>query len=210
MNVTIIVCTYNRAGSLERTLESLAAMAVPRSIEWEVLVIDNNSSDGTRAACERFCLRWPDKFRYIFEQHQGLSHARNTGIREARGEVVAFTDDDITVDVAWLQQLTASLTDGRMVGAGGRIVPDRPFAPPTWLAADALELGGVLPFFDLGEKPSLLTRPPYGANMAYRKHAFQKYGLFRTDLGRQGNSLISSEDAEFGLRLLSAGESLVY
>jgi glycosyltransferase involved in cell wall biosynthesis len=210
MNITVVLCTYNRAYSLATTLASIAAMTMSESFEWEVLVVDNNSSDRTRRVCEEFCRRYPDHFRYLFEPQQGLSNARNAGIRNAQGEIIAFTDDDVIVETTWLQSLTAELHDGQWAGAGGRILPQGTFLRPKWLSEEALRMGGVLPLFDLGATPGPLTRPPYGANMAYKKAIFDKYGFFRTDLGRQGETLISSEDAELGFRLLKAGELLRY
>ena len=87
MNITVILCTYNRCRTLEKALTSVAASALPLSIEWEVLVVDNNSRDQTRDVVEDFCTRYPGRFRYLFEPHQGKSYALNTGIREARGDV---------------------------------------------------------------------------------------------------------------------------
>jgi glucosyl-dolichyl phosphate glucuronosyltransferase len=210
MNITVVICTYNRSGSLATTLTSVAAMAVSESVEWEVLVVDNNSTDKTRDLCERFCGRYPGRFRYLFEPQQGLSHARNAGIREARGQIIAFTDDDVTVETTWLQNLTADLLNEEWAGAGGRILPARQFTLPKWLSARTLREGGALPIFDAGETECSLNQAPYGANMAYRKCMFKRYGLFRTELGRQGDNLISSEDVEFGRRLLQAGERLRY
>jgi glycosyltransferase involved in cell wall biosynthesis len=175
-----------------------------------VLVVDNNSTDETRAVSGDFCRRYPRRFRYLFEPQQGLSHARNAGVREARGEIIAFTDDDVTVESTWLQNLTAELDKGEWAGAGGRILPQETFVHPRWLSEEAFRMGGVLPLFDLGNIRGTLARPPYGANMAYRKAAFEKHGYFRVDLGRQGDSLLSGEEAEFALRLLRAGESLAY
>src|SRR5271163_1575532 len=108
MKITVILCTYNRAHSISMALESVLASVLPPDVEWEVLVVDNNSKDQTRAVANEFCIRHPGRVRYLFEEHQGLSNARNAGIREARGEIIAFTDDDVTVDSTWLQNLTAS------------------------------------------------------------------------------------------------------
>ena len=109
MKISVILCTYNRCQSLTRALESVAASQMPNSLDWEILVVDNNSKDRTREVMSEFCLRHPGRVRYLFEAQQGLSNARNAGIREAHGEIIAFTDDDITVEPTWLQNLTASL-----------------------------------------------------------------------------------------------------
>jgi hypothetical protein len=209
-NLTVVLCTFNRSDSLRRTLESFASLDPPERINWEVLVVDNNSRDRTRDVVQEFCVRHPGRFRYTFEAQQGLSHARNTGIQQAKGTIIAFTDDDVLIEPNWLQSLSDALNDSQWAGAGGRILAEKGFAVPEWLSADTLSMGGVLPLFDLGENPGDLDRAPYGANMVYRKSMFDKYGLFRTDLGRCGDSMISSEDVEFGRRLLLAGERLRY
>ena len=105
MKITVILCTYNRCQSLVRALDSLAASILSETIEWEVLVVDNNSSDQTKAIVEDFCRQYPGRFRYLFEPQQGKSYALNAGIREARGDILAFVDDDVTVEPMWLQNL---------------------------------------------------------------------------------------------------------
>ena len=214
MNITVILCTYNRSQVLSKALDSLAASTLPDSIHWEVLVVDNNSTDETREAIKEFCRRYPERFRYLFEPKQGKSYALNAGIREAGGEVLAFVDDDVTVDPVWLQSLTSSLHDGKWAGAGGRTLPARSFSPPRWLALDGPHsLSGMLyAHFNLGDVPCELDRAPYGANMAYRREMFEKYGGFRTDIGPGPNPEIPrfNEDTEFGRRLMAAGERLRY
>jgi len=212
MNITVILCTFNRATSLSKALQSVAFSELPASVEWEVLVVDNNSSDRTREVIEEYCRRFPGRFRYLFEPHQGLSHARNAGIREARGDVLAFIDDDVTVEAKCLHNLTAGMHDDKWAGAGGRILAEENFSPPRWLAMEGpYNMGGALfAHFDFGDKPRDLDFPPHGTNMAYRKEMFEKYGGFRTDLGRCGGNTMSNEDTEFGRRLIGAGERLRY
>ena len=146
----------------------------------------------------------------MFESQPGKSHALNAGIREARGEVLAFMDDNVTVEPAWLQNLTASLNQGDYAGAGGRILLDWKCSPPHWLRADGRYALAPLAAFDLGPESGALTEPPFGTNMAFRKEMFQKYGGFRTDLGPRPDGEIRNEDTEFGSRLLAAGERLRY
>ncbi len=212
MNVTVVLCTYNRCKSLAKTLKSLAALELPDSVEWEVLVVDNNSKDQTQSVVEEYCRRYPERFRYFFEMRQGLSNARNAGIRQARGEIVAFTDDDVIVEPTWLGRLVASLHDTRWAGSGGRILPEPGFSPPPWLAIDGPRslLGALCAYFNPGDSPGALDRPPIGANMAFRKDVFEKYGGFREDLGPRPGSEIRSDDTEFGRRLMAGGERLYY
>jgi glycosyltransferase involved in cell wall biosynthesis len=211
MNITVILCTFNRSESLSQALESVAASQLPDSVEWEVLVVDNNSLDNTRAVTEDIRRQHPGRFRYLFEPRQGKSYALNSGIREASGEILAFMDDDVSVDSKWLQRLTGALDSGEWVGAGGRILPEQPFSPPRWLAIGGPQgMGGVLALFDRGDEPGELDWAPFGTNMAFRRSMFEKYGGFRTDLGPNRGSEIRGEDTEFGRRLTSAGERLRY
>jgi glycosyltransferase involved in cell wall biosynthesis len=209
--ITVILCTYNRCRSLAKALESVAASQLPSAVEWEVLVVDNNSRDETRGVVEDFCARYPGRFRYLFEPQPGKSYALNSGVQEARGEILAFMDDDVTVEPTWLQELTAALEGGEWVGAGGRILPEKDFSLPRWLALDGpYAMSGILALFELGDTPGKLELPPYGTNMAFRKEMFEKYGGFRTDLGPTPGSEIRNEDTEFGRRVMTAGEQLRY
>ena len=212
MKITAILCTYNRSGILAKALESLAASIVPESVEWEILVVDNNSSDRTRAVVEDFIDRYPGCFRYLFEARQGKSYALNSGIREARGEILAFLDDDVSVEPNWLHNLTSVLHDGEWAGSGGRILPAPGYLPPRWLALEGplSLLGALCAYSDQGDVTGDLHNPPVGTNMAFRKEMFSKYGLFRADLGPRPGSEIRCEDTEFGQRLMAGGERLRY
>jgi len=210
MNITVILCTYNRCENLSKALESLAASALPDS--WEVLVVDNNSSDRTREVTQNFCDRYPGRFRYMFEPRPGKSNALNAGIKDARGDILAFTDDDVTVEPTWLRNLTVVLQDSTWAGSAGRTLPEQSFSPPSWIPRKGLYALAPLAVFDRGAEPFQLSETPYGNNMAYRKSMFEKYGGFRADLGPCAGSLDvqKSEDSEFGTRLLEAGERLRY
>jgi glycosyltransferase involved in cell wall biosynthesis len=208
--ISVLICTYNRSQSLGAAVESVADQALPQSLDWEILIIDNNSPDQTRQVVEGLQRRYPNHIRYVFEPQQGISHARNAGIREARGGILAFLDDDETASTDWLQNLTANLHSGEWAGAGGRVLPPSSFSPPRWLSTKSSFASGPLAAFDLGLVPGQLSEPAFGANMAFRKEVFDKYGGFRTDLGRAGKNMISNEDTEFGRRLMAAGLRLRY
>ncbi len=210
VNTSVVVCTYNRCESLFAVLGNIAAQIMPESVTWEVVVVDNNSTDKTREVIEEAARKWPGRFRYIFEQRQGLSIARNRAVKEARGRVIAFTDDDVTINPDWLHNLTSSLHTGDWAGAGGRIVPVWAKPLPDWMSIHDPLTMGVFVHFEAGPDPGELSRPPYGANMAFLRATFEKYGGFRTDLGRSGKKLLSSEDTEYGDRLLVGGERLRY
>jgi len=212
MKVSVILCTFNRCESLLTALESLALSTVPESVEWEVLVVDNNSSDSTREVAESFCRKHAAHFRYIFEPKPGKSYALNRGIQEAAGEILAFTDDDLIVEPTWLQNLTAHLHNGKWAGAGGRVLPERSFLPPRWIPLNQRYALAPLSVFDPGLEAGPLDESPFGASMAFRRSVFEKYGGFRTDLGPGlgGRNPRKSEDNEFGHRIRAAGEHLRY
>jgi len=209
-SITVVVCTYNRCQTLARALASIAASRMPSSVEWDVLVVDNNSSDGTREVVEHYRRQYPGRFGYLMERQQGLSRARNAGVRGSAGDIIVFTDDDVTVDPEWLRNLTKDLGMGEWAGSAGRIVPVLESPLPKWLAPDQANISGPFVALDLGPVPAPMTQAPFGANMAFQKAVFHKYGEFRTDLGRSGDGLLSCEDSEFGQRLLAAGERLRY
>jgi glycosyltransferase involved in cell wall biosynthesis len=210
MDITVILCTYNRSESLAKALASVAVQELSPGVRWEVLVVDNNSRDQTPAVVRKFSDEYPGRFRYLFEPQPGKSFALNAGIAEARGSILAFLDDDVVVEPKWLEKLTATMRSGEWAGTGGRIVPGWSCPPPKWLPCfDKQALGPLVAFAPSSEAGPLLE-PPFGTNMAFRKVLFEKYGGFRTDLGPRPGSEIRSEDTEFGARLLAAGERLRY
>jgi glycosyltransferase involved in cell wall biosynthesis len=214
MKISVILCTYNRCQSLAKALSSIAASVLPDTVEWEVLVVDNNSSDRTAFVAGSFVGIFPGRFHYIFEPRQGKSFALNAGVREARGEILAFLDDDVIVEPTWLWNLTANLHDGTWAGAGGRTLPLVEQPLPEWLSLERpYSLGAAIcGQFDEGGMPRELEKPPYGANMAFRQETFTRYGPFRTDLGPGLVRPVSKvgEDTEFGSRVMSGGERVRY
>src|SRR6266576_376499 len=123
MRISLVICTYNRAFSLGRTLESLRQMSVPRDLEWELIVVDNNSTDNTRAVVQKFARTAGLTISYFFEAKQGLCHARNAGVANANGEVIAFTDDDVRVAPQWIRELAATFRQFDCIGVAGKSVP---------------------------------------------------------------------------------------
>lgn len=212
MQTSVIVCTHNRRASLRETLESLKQMPVASDL-WELLVVDNNSTDGTREEIERFTERCGLNVRYLQEPRTGKSFALNTGVREAKGEIIAFTDDDVLVAPEWLaglvetfQQYECMGVAGRCLAAWGRVVK------PDWFITDGPYrlCTGIIPFLDLGNLAKQTTQAPFGMNMAFKRSAFERYGLFRTDLGPVGAKRGQCEDTEFGRRLMRGGEKIFY
>jgi glucosyl-dolichyl phosphate glucuronosyltransferase len=212
VNISVIISTYNRYERLAGALKSLAASRLPEPIDWEVLVVDNNSTDQTRQVVDGIRAEHPQRFRYLLEPQAGKSRALNKGIEAAQGDILVFIDDDVVVEPSWLDNLTVSLRSGACAGVAGRILPEGGFRPPPWLSVDGRFALAPLALFDLGPQAGELHGSPFGANMAYRKEMFRKHGGFRIDLGPAAGTKEpqKSEDSEFGMRLLAAGERLRY
>jgi glycosyltransferase involved in cell wall biosynthesis len=178
---------------------------------WEVIVVDNNSSDHTPQVVAELQRRSNEiPLRYEFEERQGLSHARNRGIACACGEFILFTDDDVSPEPDWLAEALAGMAEHACEAGGGWIGPVWAKPRPPWLAE---RFYGFLALRTDEDGPKSVTdiqEAPFGANMVFRKAAFDRFGVFATDRGRIGTTLWSGEDTEFFQRLLSAGANVMY
>ena len=201
IKVTVAIPTYNRAHFLRQTLAGIVAQQFPRD-NFEVIVIDNNSRDHTRAVVEEFVNAHPAP-RYVREEKQGLDHARNRAIAEARGEIIVFGDDDILVEPDWLAQIAVPLLAdaARRIGAvGGEVIPVFPDGLPAWVR----EWHSPLAFrSDIG--PLEPRHSPMGANLAFPKWVFAELGAFHTALDRAAGNYFSGGDTEMIRRVRAAG-----
>ena len=201
INVTVAIPTYNRADFLRQTLAGLAAQQFPRD-HFEILVIDNNSTDHTRAVVAEFAGARPAPC-YIAETKQGLDYARNRAIAEARGEIVVFGDDDILVQPDWLAQMAVPLLAdaSRRIGAvGGEVIPVFPDGLPDWVREWHTPLA-----FRADTGPIESRHSPMGANLAFPKWVFEQLGLFHTALDRAAGNYFSGGDSEKIRRVRGAG-----
>jgi len=212
MDISIILCTYNRSHSLKTVLESIQRLNGSPQLSWETLVVDNNSTDATKEVVGSFVDDARGNFRYIFEGRQGKSYALNSGIEAARGEILAFTDDDVIIDPDWLLNIKKTFVRYDCAGIGGKIIPVLPGKKPSWIRTDTpTPFMNVLGGFDWGEECFQLKRSIFGANMAFSKKVLMKHGLFRIDLGpTKENTMGKGEDSELSQRLLDRGEKLMY
>jgi glycosyltransferase involved in cell wall biosynthesis len=211
--LAIAICTYNRAASLRRTLTSLSGSVGLPAGEWEVLLVDNNCTDGTEGVARELVARLP--LRVVRETRQGLSHARNRAVAESSADLLLFTDDDVEVDPRWAAAFLAAAAANPGAGYfGGRVVPAWPAGRPRWLHDEDLDLlSGVLGKYDLGGEVRRLGPEdplPIGASFALRRDARARTGLFRTDLGVSGGAPGRGEETEYLRRAVRAGFTGVY
>ncbi len=185
--VSVIVPTRNRAEALGRALASLALLDFPRE-RFEVLVIDNGSTDETRLVAEALVRSHPDlATRIIEEPVPGLLAGRHCGAREARGELLSFIDDDVELDPAWLRAIVDAFEDPAVHLVGGPSLPRYEIPPPPWLEwlwsrDGAQTLCGDLSLLDLGSRAREIDPSwVWGLNFAIRKETLTALGGFHPD-----------------------------
>lgn len=208
--ISIVICTYNRAAVLKETLNSFFQMTLPPENEFELLIVDNNSNDATAEVIRTLEIIYPKLLRYTFESKPGLSNARNTGIREAQGQIIAFVDDDVFFGTTWLiETLNIFKLNPHAHCMGGKSIPQFAGGRPEWVTDDLLILYGST---NSGEEIKKMIYPehPFGLNMAFRREVFDTLGNFGTHLGRKKNNLLSNEEADFFLRMHNAGLTVLY
>jgi len=207
--ISAVVCTHNRDRWLQRCLVSLIQQTLPSS-EYEILVVDNASTDTTSSLCARMQAHHRN-LRYLFEPELGLSKARNAGLSAAMADIIAYLDDDATAADDWLDCILrgfASLPRG-VACLGGRIVPAWDSPKPIWLPDGLLHYLGNL---DLSKTLHRVVGPSWlgGGNAAYRREALRMIGGFDPRLGRKGTNLLSMEDTAVQREFVAAGLSVFY
>lgn len=207
--VSVIIATFNRVDTLPRTLKALQEMQTG-GFEQEWIVVDNNSSDGTAQLVAKYAAK-EARLRYLFEPQQGKSFALNTGIAAARGDILAFTDDDVLPAQDWLVSMIRVYDQlgPRVAAVGGRVLFERDVRVPRWLHKDLVAFLGLM---DKGDQ-IVGVEPPdglIGANMSTRKEVLERVGGFRTDLGPRGRSpaVAYTEDYELCYRAKECGDVL--
>ncbi len=205
--ISVAVCTYNRADVLPKCLESLANQTVDKEL-FEVLIIDNNSTDGTKEIATDFC-KENLNFRYIFEEKQGLSQARNRAIDEAKGKYIAYIDDDAIADKEWIEKIISVIQNNKDIAAfGGKILPWYNIEKPKWFKD---EFGT----HSWGDKHLQLNLQNYpfglsGSNMIFNKDVLIKYGGFSAEYGMVGNKIAFGEESLLFNKMLKNNENVQY
>jgi glycosyltransferase involved in cell wall biosynthesis len=207
MRFSVVIPTYNRAAELPATLRSLSGLVA--SDPWELLVVDNNSTDGTRQVVVEAARDFPVALHYVFEPEQGRSAALNAGIRRSRGGIVVTTDDDVRVPHDWLEACGAALDTLACDYVGGRVLPLWGAPRPAWIPDHGGKQWAVIALLDYGPDPipffTQAHRVPLGVNMAFRRGAFDRAGLWDNSVGRRKGTLLGQEVREWMARARAAG-----
>ena len=211
MMISVLIATRDRAPLLKATLEALCEQESP-GCRFEILIVDNGSVDSTAAVVAEAARRSNVPITYLTEEKSGKSHALNSAVDHARGDVLALTDDDVLPSTGWLAAFARTFSETNADYAAGRILPLWEAPPPRWLTPS---LHGVLAIPDGGTRRLTLTGSqdqvmPIGANMAIRRAVLDSVGGWNPDLGKLKDTLRTGEDHEFALRLVAAGFKGVY
>jgi glucosyl-dolichyl phosphate glucuronosyltransferase len=194
--VAVLIATYNRAQLLGETLDVLAQSRTDPQFPWEVVVVDNNSTDDTeRVVTSRRC-SYPVRLSYLVERRQGRSAALNTAIASTTAPLLLSTDDDVRVDPAWLLAGTQALAEGADY-VGGPVMPIWEAPPPPWLDLTRGDLWGTIAILDYGRETFAFEqrrRVPLGANMGFRRSMVDRIGAFRVDLGRSNGARLMGQE----------------
>ncbi len=211
MKLSVIFCTYNREKYIYNALKSIVEEGYPYD-DYEIVLVNNKSTDSTEEICNQFKLDYPKvDFCYFLETNQGLSYARNRGVKESRGEILVFVDDDATVFEHYLCSIDDFFEKHPDVSAcGGPIQPVYEIEKPKWLSHYTEQLIGGALYEGDKVKPFKNGKYPGGGNSAFRKQVFEKYGLFNVELGRKGTGLIGAEEKDLYDRLSKGNEVFYY
>lgn len=211
LRLSLIISTYNRSDLLIGALQSVVQQSADPQL-WECIVVNNNSTDDTLARFEEFAAKHPDfNLRIVTETTQGLSYARNRGIRESEGEYIAIIDDDERIAKEFIEAYIELFdTTPDAMAAGGPIVAEYQTKRPRWMScfterpiANTMYWGDKVKEFPKG-------RVPGGGNMALRRSAVRRYGVFDTSLGYVGESLLGGEECDLFERLQIAEAKYYY
>ena len=215
LDLTVVVCTYNRSNALQILLDGFNNCDKPTLLTWELLIIDNNSPDNTQDLLNISLLKYP-YLRFEKEINQGISYARNRGISEAKGEYLFFMDDDASPSSWFLTSIEAALKKYPDILCFGVKVLSHFPNKPDWFAIEGpYALKGILGIFDLGESERLLNSAdpsPLGSGLLIEKELISTFGGFNVKLGVSGGTKYPgrSEDTDLVERLRASGISVYY
>ena len=200
--ISIIICTYNRSDKLKNLLKSFQNMHDSGETLWELIVVDNNSTDDTKHVADEFSRIFSTNFRYFTERKQGAAYARNKGFENSIGEIIAVIDDDCIVDDAWLSALAREFASDSVLSVlGGRVELYDGKAKPVSIRPSRTR--------EVFDSPDQLFSLIPGCNMAFRREVYERVGGFDTWFG-PGARIPPAEDVDFIYRAYKAGFKILY
>lgn len=200
--LSIVICTRNREAKLKQTLLSVLNLEVAPDTDYELIVVNNGSTDGTAQLCADMSPRFDGRMHAIYEPKPGLGQARTTGALLARGEIIAFTDDDIVPERNWLKVIYQEFSaDATLQGISGRVELLNPADLPITIrrSTERAQMESVSDAFNLFA----------GCNMVVRSELVRSVGLYDPDFG-PGGPFLSADDADFWYRCWRRGAKLIY
>lgn len=211
ISISIVICTYNNASLLGRTLATIEQQEIPEGLRWSALVVDNNSTDGTSETVQRYVQReLIPGLRYVLEEQQGLAYARRRAVQETDTELIAFVDDDCLLAPNWVEQAVTFCYGHPNLGAVGGKVQLLWEVTPNEIA---LRYASMLAEQNFGDAPHrVCSIGLVGAGIVLRRVALIKCGWLDRMImtGRRGNKLSAHEDTEMLLRIRNVGYELWY
>ena len=194
VRISAVVCTLNRAAYLAKAVESLVNQTCPKD-HYEIIVVDNGSTDNTREVVEQFSQH--ARIKYVYEPTEGLCQARNTGWQAAGGKYVAYLDDDAIAHPQWLETMLKAFETVKPApaSAGGSVVPIWESERPEWLTDRMLAAYAIVDWGNHARFLRPLDREHHvGCNVAYSREVLQECGGFNVNLGRKGRNLLSNDE----------------
>ena len=207
MKISVVICTYNREKYIRKALDALAVQTMPVS-NFEIIIINNNSTDRSAEEIQSFIDQHPELHTvFCNEDAQGLSYARNRGVKESKGKLITFLDDDAIAPPDFLEKCVRyAEAKPDTIALGGKIIPEFVDGKPEWYTK---YYWGVTGQFDPGNDTGNMLywgKFPCGSNMTFTRSFFEKYGLFNTSLGRKGAILLAGEEKELFSRVKTNDE----
>lgn len=205
----VVICTRNRASLLPAACEAILAQDYPAE-RWGLLIVDNASTDGTFAVAQALEKRFEGRVRAVHEPETGHSAARNAGIRNTSARIIAFTDDDVLPGPSWLRTLVEVMDQEDALAAGGPVEPLMSGELPPWFLPQYLLYLAIWRPAEHVVMTLTYNDYPRGANLAFRREAFEQVGEFSRDLGLRGDRQRYCEETELCLRIERIGGRIVY
>jgi glycosyltransferase involved in cell wall biosynthesis len=213
LTLDVITPTFERADLLRLTLDSLLRAEMPEGLKVSCVVVDNNSRDNTKEVVREYVEKYADTrpgfFRYLFESEQGVSSARNRGIRMTKSDWIAFIDDDEEVCATWFVRAFAEMQKPEVAYFGGPYLLKPGLQIPAWAAKHKECRGPIGGFEHSHDQDFEFTKDckmqTLGGNVVIKRSILERIGLYDTALGRTDKGLLSSEDEDMHERLVASG-----